>query len=172
MKILFIQTGGTIDKDYPKVVKAYHFEICEPAVGRILQKIKPAFEYDVISILKKDSMDLTDEDRQLILKTCLEASAKKILITHGTDTMVETARVLSEITDKAIILTGSARPERFANTDADVNVGTALGALNLAENGVYIAMNGRVYPWDKVQKDQSTGQFVASSLMQDSSAGL
>lgn len=164
MKILFIQTGGTIDKDYPKLVKAYHFEICDPAVTRILEKIKPVFDYDILSLLKKDSMDLTDEDRQLILETCKKTAYNKILITHGTDTMVETAKVLSEIQDKAIVLTGSARPERFGNTDADVNVGTALGALNLLENGVYIAMNGCIYPWNDVKKDQETGRFVRKNI--------
>lgn len=161
MKILFIQTGGTIDKDYPKLVKAYHFEICDPAVTRILEKIKPAFDYEIVSILKKDSMDLTDEDRALILKTCQETDAEKILITHGTDTMTQTAEVLASITNKTIVLTGSARPERFANTDADVNVGVALGALNMASSGVFIAMNGRVYAALEVQKDQTTGQFVS-----------
>lgn len=160
MKILFVQTGGTIDKDYPKLVKAYNFEICDPAVTRILEKIKPAFDYEIVSILKKDSMDLTDEDRSLILKTCQETDADKILITHGTDTMTQTAEVLAAITNKAIVLTGSARPERFANTDADVNVGVALGALNMVSNGVYIAMNGRVYSALEAQKDQTTGQFV------------
>lgn len=160
MKILFIQTGGTIDKDYPKLVKAYNFEICDPAVIRILEKIKPAFDYEILSLLKKDSMDLTDEDRALILKTCLETDADKILITHGTDTMTQTAEALANVRGKAIVLTGSARPERFANTDADVNVGLALGALNMVNEGVYIAMNGRVYNCKEVEKHQTTGQFV------------
>lgn len=164
MKILFIQTGGTIDKDYPKLVKAYHFEICDPAVTRILEKIKPVFDYEIVSLLKKDSMDLTDEDRQLILETCKKTDYDKILITHGTDTMVQTAEVLSAAKGKTIVLTGSARPERFGNTDADVNVGTALGALNLLENGVYIAMNGCVYPWNDVEKDQETGRFVRKNI--------
>jgi len=160
MKITFIQTGGTIDKDYPKLVKGYAFEIGEPAVKRILEKINPNFEYEIVSVLKKDSLDITDEDREKIYETCQKADSDKIIITHGTDTMIETAKKLSEIRNKVIILTGAMKPERFKGSDADFNLGTAVGAINVLENGVYIAMNGRVYPWDKVKRNSETGQFV------------
>lgn len=160
MKIKFIQTGGTIDKDYPKIKGGYAFEISEPAVRRILEKLNPAFEYEIVSILKKDSSDITGEDRKKILEACKNSSSSKIIITHGTDTMLETAKVLSVIKDKAIIITGAMKPERFSDSDATINVGAAIGAINVLENGIYIAMNGRILRWDKCKRDMKTGQFV------------
>ena len=160
MKLTFIQTGGTIDKDYPKTTKGYAFEIAEPAVKRILEKLNPAFEYEVISALKKDSLDITEQDREKILKVCKNTNSKKIIITHGTDTMLETAKVLSEIKDKTIIITGAMRPERFSNSDAPVTVGMAIGAVNVLESGIYIAMHGKILSWDKCKRDMKTGQFI------------
>ena len=159
MKILLIQTGGTIDKDYPKVWKAYNFEITDPAVIRILKQVNPAFEYRVESVLKKDSMDITDADRQQLYNFCAAAPEQHIVVTHGTDTMGVTAEVLSKLEGKTIVITGSARPERFSNSDAPFNVGVAIGALGAIEPGVYIAMNGLVTKWDQVHKDPETGIF-------------
>jgi len=160
MKFLFVQTGGTIDKDYPKTTKGYAFEISEPAVQRILEKINPAFEYEVLSALKKDSLDITEEDRKKIYEICKNSKINKIIITHGTDTMIETAKTLSSIKEKTIIITGAMRPERFTNSDASFNIGLALGALQSLNNGIYIAMHGKVYSWDKVKRDTKTGQFI------------
>jgi len=160
MKIVFIQAGGTIDKDYPKTRKGYAFEIAEPAVKRILEKVHPNFDFEVISLLKKDSLDMTDEDRAIIHQACLRADADKIVITHGTDTMIETARKLSGIKNKVIVLTGALKPEKFSDSDASFNVGAAVGAINLLTSGVYIAMNGRIFPWNKVKRDKQTGHFV------------
>lgn len=160
MRIVFIQTGGTIDKDYPRKDRGYAFEIGEPAVERIMQKVHPSFDYKVVSILKKDSLDITDNDREEIHKACLKADSKRILITHGTDTMIETAKKLSTIKNKVIILTGAIKPERFSDSDASFNVGTAIGALNVLDKGVYIAMNGRIYPWNEVERTKENGQFV------------
>jgi len=160
MKITFIQTGGTIDKDYPKLAKGYGFDIGEPAVKRILEKVNPNFGFEIISILKKDSLDITDEDREKIYEVCVKADSDKIIITHGTDTMIETAKKLSEIKNKVIILTGAMKPERFSDSDASFNIGTAIGAVNILENGVYIAMNGRIYSWDRCKRDLKTGQFI------------
>ena len=162
MHITFIQTGGTIDKDYPKTQKGDAFEITEPAVGRILEKLNPHFEYEIIPLLQKDSLEITAEDRELILQTCLAQNSQKIIITHGTDTLIQTAQKLSSIQDKAIVLVGAMRPERFSNSDAPVNIGLAIGAVNVLQKGVYIAMHGRVYPWYEVARDQNTGQFVSS----------
>ena len=92
MEILFIQTGGTIDKDYPRVHKGYTFEIKKPAVKRILKKINPSFEYEILPLLQKDSQEITDKERKLIVKTCADAKQKHIVITHGTDTMTATAK--------------------------------------------------------------------------------
>jgi L-asparaginase len=160
MKITFIQTGGSIDKDYPKSVKGYAFEIGEPAVKRILERFNPKFEYEIISILKKDSLDMNDKDREKILETCKKIRNDKIVITHGTDTMLETAKKLSKIKDKIVILTGATKPEKFSDSDASFNIGTAIGAVNALGNGVYIAMNGRVFNWEKCKRDLKTGQFI------------
>jgi len=160
MKILFIQTGGTIDKDYPKTKNGWAFEINEPAVKRILEKVNCSFNHSVISLLKKDSLEINDEDRSLILSKCKKAKESKIIITHGTDTMNITANYLKEIKNKTIIITGAMRPERFSNSDADVNLGVAIGAVQSLSNGIYIAMNGLVIPHYKVERDKDNGQFI------------
>jgi len=162
MKIVFIQAGGTIDKDYPRKQKGYAFEIGEPAVKRILEKIHPGFEFEVISLLRKDSLDMTKKDRDRILEACQKTDADKIVVTHGTDTMIETAKKLSKIRNKAIVLTGAMKPEKFFDSDASFNVGAAVGAINVLSSGVYIAMNGRVLSWDRVRRDERTGRFVES----------
>ncbi|HKZ95180.1 MAG TPA: asparaginase domain-containing protein [Candidatus Bathyarchaeia archaeon] len=162
MKIVFIQTGGTIDKDYPRTQKGYAFEIGKPAVERILQRVHPNFDFQIVSLLRKDSLDITKQDREKILEACRKADADKIVVTHGTDTMIETAKRLSDIKDKVMILTGALRPERFSDSDALFNVGTAIGAINVLTNGVYIAMSGRIYPWNEVRRDRKTGRFVES----------
>ena len=159
MKITFITTGGTIDKSYSKTRRTYNFDISEPSVNHILKIIEPNFEFEVVSLLKKDSLDMTDEDRQLIFDACAKAENNKIIITHGTDTIIETAKKLTELKDKLIVLVGSSQPERFKETDADFNVGMAVGAINVLRGGVHIAMNGRVYKWDECRKVNS-GHFM------------
>ncbi len=166
MKIVFIQAGGTIDKDYPRTLKGYAFEIGEPAVKRILEKAHPSFDSEVISLLRKDSLDLTEKHRNKILEACQKTAADKVVVTHGTDTMIETARKLSKIKNKAIVLTGAMKPEKFSDSDASFNVGGAVGALNVLSNGVYIAMNGRVLPWNEVKRDERTGRFEESRIAQ------
>ena len=160
MKILFFQTGGTIDKDYPKTKKGWAFEIDQPAVNRILAKLNPSFIYKTLSILKKDSLQISDEDRKLIHDQCVISVEDKIIITHGTDTIIETAKSLSDIENKTIILTGSLRPERFSNSDADINLGLAIGGVQSLNNGVYIALSGLIIPHDKITRDAKTDQFV------------
>ncbi len=160
MKILFIQTGGTIDKDYPLLTRGYPFEITEPAVQRILENINPAFDFEILPLLQKDSLDLTEEDREKILQACIDSAVNKIIITHGTDTIIETAQKLSQVKDKVIILTGAMRPERFSNSDAGFNIGVAIGAINVLDNGIYIAMNGKIFDYQKVARDSETGKFL------------
>lgn len=159
MKILIIQTGGTIDKDYPKTNKGYAFEIDEPAVKRVLENAFTGFEYEVVSLLKKDSLEITDEDRFYLKNYIQDSLANKILISHGSDTMPETARFLNNISGKSIVLTGAYRPERFSNSDAAFNIGVAIGALNTIEEGTFIAMNGLVFPASQVGKNTNTGMF-------------
>jgi len=160
MKILFIQTGGTIDKDYPKSTKGYAFEITEPAVTRIFNKIKPVFEFEILSLLQKDSLELNNNDRQKILDACLYSNEDKVIITHGTDTMIETAKFLSIIKDKTIVLTGATKPEKFKESDAEFNLGAAVGAIGVIHPGIYIAMNGRIFEYDKVKREEATGIFI------------
>ncbi|MCP4213875.1 MAG: asparaginase [bacterium] len=162
MKITFIQTGGTIDKDYPKTIQGYAFEISEPAVTRILEKLNPAFETEIITALRKDSMDITSEDRLNLKEICGNISNDKIIITHGTDTMIETADVLADIKEKTIVITGAMRPERFGNSDAPINVGIAIGAVTTLPHGVYIAMHGNVHKWDQITRDPQSNQFIAA----------
>ena len=144
MKILFIQTGGTIDKDYPKTSKGYAFEITTPAVERILKRARPGFEYEVLPLLQKDSLDISQDDRQLLKNTCIESPYDKIVITHGTDTIYETAVFLCGIPGKTIVLTGAFLPERFKDSDADFNLGMAVSAVNNSPEGIYVALSGLV----------------------------
>ena len=163
MKILFIQTGGTIDKEYPKLTKGYAFEIGEPAIKRILGRVSPAFDHEIVPLLQKDSLDITDEDRKKILEVCRNSKTSRIVITHGTDTMIETAKVLSEIDEKTIVITGAMRPEKFSDSDASFNVGVAIAGVQMLPHGVYVAMNGQIHKLDEVKRDQKSGQFIASS---------
>ena len=97
MKILFIQTGGTIDKDYPKNIGGYAFEISEPAIDRIMKKLNPSFEYEILPLIKKDSLDISEKDREMLFDVIQRSPYEKIIVTHGTDSMIETASFLSKI---------------------------------------------------------------------------
>ncbi len=160
MKITFIQTGGTIDKDYPKTKLGYAFEITAPAAHRILENANPSFKPEVITAFRKDSTEITLVDRRKLLKICKDTKNNKIIITHGTDTMLLSAKVLSVIKDKTIILTGAMRPEKFSNSDAPFNLGMAVGGVKVLPYGVYIAMHGQIIPWDLCWRNAS-GQFVS-----------
>ena len=159
MKILLIQTGGSIDKDYPKTKLGFAFEITDSAALRVLEKINPSFEYEFLSLFKKDSLLITNEDRIELYQVCKNAMSDKIIITHGTDTMIETAEILSDIKNKVIIITGSFRPEQLKNSDADFIIGVATGALNILKEGVYVAMNGCVFKHNEVSRDDN-GKFI------------
>jgi len=164
MKITFIQTGGTIDKEYPRSTGGYAFEITTPAVERILSVWSPVFEYEIIPLLQKDSMEITDSDRELLLRTCRDLGNDRIIITHGTDTLLETASVLSKVGGgKKVVLCGARIPERFKDSDAAVNIGVAIGAVQMLDPGVYIAMNGEVHSWDEVVRDENTGKYHAGT---------
>ncbi|MEL6987744.1 MAG: asparaginase domain-containing protein [Bacteroidota bacterium] len=159
MKITFIATGGTIDKDYPKQIKGYAFEFGEPAVQRILKGWKPNFEFEVLCPFQKDSLEITEKDREALMHCIKNCNADRFIITHGTDTMIETGKFLSEhISTKKIIITGAMRPERFSNSDAKVNVGGAVAALQVVEDGVYIFMSG-ILKLANVMKRSEEGLF-------------
>lgn len=145
MRILFIQTGGSIDKDYipTKNNHGYAFTIEEPAVGRILHKAKiPETDYRILECLRKDSLDINDKDRQSIMDAVAAAEEDFIIITHGTDTIEVTARLLLSIPYKTIVLTGSMLPEVMKDSEADFNIGMAIGVVLSEEPGVYIILNG------------------------------
>lgn len=161
MQILFLQTGGTIDKDYPQKNHGYAFEIDEPAYNRILERVEKGFEYKVKTLMRKDSLELTDEDREKVKQECEACDFDKIIITHGSDTLPETARYIGSIPGKAIVLTGAYRPERFSNSDADFNLGVAVGLLNILDTGTFIAMNGKVFEPSRCGKNPQTGLFEA-----------
>lgn len=160
MKIIFIQTGGTIDKDYPHTTKGWAFEFGEPATTRVLEKLNPSFEYEILTAFQKDSLEITDEDRKKLADLVTTQSADKIIVTHGTDTMIETATYLSEtIKNKLVIITGAMRPEQFSNSDAPINIGCAIAAANLLQEGIYIAMHGAVKSHNEIKRDLETGKY-------------
>jgi L-asparaginase len=160
MKIKVFTAGGTVDKMYSEAKGTLNFSFGKQAIKEIAEsKVRFNFEYDIESLLAKDSLEMTDEDRELIRRACEASPEDKILITHGTDTMIDTARVLSTIPNKVIALTGASQPYKFRESDAEFNIGVAIGALNALKRGVYICMNGRVYDWDKCEK-RADGLFV------------
>lgn len=161
MKIKVLTAGGTIDKIYSESKGTLNFSFSGKQAFKELgeNKIKLNFEYDIESVLAKDSLEMDEKDRQLIKKACESATENQILVTHGTDTIIDTAKVLSTIPNKVIVLTGASQPYKFRESDAEFNIGVAIGALNVLQGGVHVVMNGRVYKWDKCEK-RSDGWFV------------
>lgn len=157
MTLRIFTTGGTIDKVYFDAKSEY--EVGEPVVGRILHDAGVTFDFTVKELLKKDSLDLTDDDRAAIRAAVEADPAERILITHGTDTMPETGRALVGIPGKTIVLTGSLSPARFQSSDAVFNIGCAIGAVQSLPPGVYVAMNGRVFKADRVRKNRQANRF-------------
>jgi len=155
--LLIITTGGTIDKMY--FDDKSDFQVGDPQIGRMLEEMGVAFDFQVIPILRKDSLHLTDTDRALICATIAAQPARHVLITHGTDSMIATANALTDIKDKTIVLTGALSPARFRGSDAEFNIGTAVGAVQSLPAGVYIAMNGRIWNPAKVRKNVQANRF-------------
>ncbi len=157
--LTIVTTGGTIDKIY--FDDKSNFQIGAPQIGDILKHIGVAFAFDVIPIMRKDSLHISDDDRELLKRTIEAQASRHILVTHGTDTMVETARVLQNIADKVIVLTGALNPALFRESDAVFNIGMAVGAVQTLPNGVYIAMNGRIWNPQQVRKNRDANRFEA-----------
>ncbi|MEO9600091.1 asparaginase domain-containing protein [Parasphingorhabdus sp.] len=152
-------TGGTIDKVYFDALSEY--QIGATALPDMLQENNVFVAHRVTQLMRKDSLELTDADRAAIHDAVAASDADKILVTHGTDTMVDTARVLSGIAGKTIVLTGSMQPASLRVSDAQFNVGFALAATQTLPHGVYIAMNGEVFDPAKTHKDRSARRFVS-----------
>ena len=157
MFIRFITTGGTIDKIYFDALS--QFEVGESQIQHILSEGLVTFDYAVEPLLHKDSLELTADDRQKLHDFIAADDARHFVITHGTDTMAETARVLADLSDRTIVLTGALTPARFRTTDAIFNVGMATAAVQLARPGVYIAMSGQVFPAKRVRKNREENRF-------------
>lgn len=157
MFIRFISTGGTIDKIYFDAMS--QFEVGDSQVEFILTEGLAAFDYDVVSLFRKDSLEFTDEDRTKLREFIETDDAANFVITHGTDTMVQTAAAIGRIADKSVVLTGALSPARFKGTDAVFNVGLAVAAVQLVAPGVYIAMNGQIFAADDVRKNREKNRF-------------
>jgi L-asparaginase len=161
--ILILTTGGTIDKEYFDAASCY--EIGATMIPRLLEigRVRRAFK--VRDLMRKDSLDLTLSDREVILKAVVNSNHSKIIIVHGSDTMTQTAQYLQVITDRTIVLVGALLPARFSDSDAPFNLGMAFVAAQIAPAGVWITMNGTIFPADKVRKDRVAHAFVSTGRL-------
>lgn len=157
MDVKIFTTGGTIDKVYFDAKSAY--EVGDPQIVDILREANVTINWELETLFRKDSLDLTEADRAVIAEKVRQASCPRILITHGTDTMIETAKALQGIPGKTIVLVGSLSPARFKSSDAAFNIGFALAAVQTLPLGVYIAMNGRIFHPDRVRKNREANRF-------------
>lgn len=152
-------TGGTFDKDYDYVTGQLYFK--DTHLPSMLKRGRSTVKVDTRTLMMIDSLDMTEADREIIAHQCDRSDSDKILITHGTDTMVETAQFLAEKKlPKTIVITGALIPYAFGgSSDGFFNLGSALAFAQTLTHGVYIVMNGRYFEWDKVEKNRSTGFF-------------
>ncbi len=157
MPIEIFTTGGTIDKIYFDAKSS--FEIGAPQIGELLRDANLTIDYRITPLLRKDSLDLDNVDRELIKSAVVTSAASWIVITHGTDTMIETAQWLRGLTNKTIVLTGSMQPARFRFTDAIYNISSAITAVQLLPAGVWIAMNGKLFDPEKARKNFELNRF-------------
>ena len=158
MSITIFVTGGTFDKEYNEIEGNLFFRTTH--LQEMLRSGRCDLDLEINTLMMKDSLDMTDDDRNIILENCINSRGNKIVITHGTDTMVETARLLANaIHDKTIILTGAIIPIRFGSSDGLFNLGSSLAFVQFLPPGVYISMNGRYFDWDNVTKNKKTGMF-------------
>jgi len=163
MKIKIFVTGGTFDKEYNEIKGELFFK--DTHLHEMLNMGRCRVSLDIRTLMMIDSLDMTDEDRNIILENCKNAKEDKILITHGTDTMIETAKLLAGmINNKTIVLTGAMIPYKFGSSDGLFNLGSALAFVQTLPIGVYIAMNGRYFHWNRVKKNKDLGEFEEIEL--------
>ena len=160
MKIKILATGGTFDKIYYDAKSDFH--IGEPMATPLLEEANVTFDYEVESILQKDSLDIDDDDREIIRQKVQADDCDKIVITHGTDTLVDTAMRLLDIEDKTIVITGAMQPARMRYSDAAYNLGFATSAVQLLKPGIYVAMNGRIFDPGTTKKNVEQSRFESS----------
>lgn len=158
MAIRIFITGGTFDKEYDEITGKLYFK--DTHMRDILELGRAHIDVNIRTIMMIDSLEMTDSDRRLILNNCINAEEDQIIITHGTDTMAETAKILANGNlEKTIVLTGAMIPIKFGSSDGLFNIGSALGFVQSLPRGVYIAMNGKYFEYDKVKKNKTTGVF-------------
>ncbi len=158
--ILVLTTGGTIDKIYFDAKSS--FEVGSSITGQLLAQAHVKTGFVIEELMRKDSLDLTPTDLEIIRRAVTDSPHRRIVITHGTDTMTDTAATLADIQDRTIVMTGALAPARFAESDAVFNLGMAFGAVQSMPPGVYIAMNGTVFDAGRVRKDRDLNAFVAT----------
>jgi L-asparaginase len=159
MTIKLLITGGTFDKEYDEVHGTLKFK--DTHIHEMLKLGRCHLDIKVRTVMMIDSLEMTDEDRELIVRNCRKSPEAKIVVTHGTDTMSETAKALGEarIEGKTIVLTGAMIPYAFGSSDGLFNLGSALSFVQTLPHGVYVAMHGTVFPWDNVRKIRQLGVF-------------
>jgi len=155
--LVIVTTGGTIDKIYFDDKST--FQIGAPQIGEILEALGVAFSFDVVPVMRKDSLHIDDADRAQMRAAIEKQTHRHILVTHGTDTMVETAQALAGLAGKVVVLTGALNPALFKGSDAVFNIGCAVGAVQTLPDGVYIAMNGRIWDPSRVRKNRDANRF-------------
>ena len=159
--LAILTCGGTFDKVYYDALSDY--SIGAPCAPDILDEAGMQDGWELIEVMRKDSLDMTDDDRQTLCTAAASCRASRLVVIHGTDTMAESAAVLADIPDKTIVLTGAMNPARFRQTDAPFNLGFAMAAALTADPGTYIAMGGRLYPHDEVKKNREQGRFESTT---------
>ncbi len=158
MQIRLFVTGGTFDKEYNELNGKLFFE--DTHIPEMLDLGRCKLDVNMRTLMMIDSLEMTADDRAIIVHNCLQCEEDKIVITHGTDTMVETAAMLAAaITDKTIVLTGAMIPYKFGSSDGLFNLGAALAFVQTLPNGIFIAMNGHYFPWNNVRKNKELGLF-------------
>lgn len=158
MPLHVFTTGGTIDKVYFDAKSDY--EVGEPQIAHILREANVTIDYEVTTLLRKDSLDMTEADRELVAEHVQRTDSRHIVVTHGTDTMVQTGRVLKGVAEsKTVVLVGSLNPARFKDSDAVFNIGFAVAAAQTLPSGVYVAMNGQIFDPEDVRKNREENQF-------------
>jgi L-asparaginase len=158
MSIRILVTGGTFDKEYNERTGQLFFK--DTHVAEMLRLGRSRVEVSIRSVMMIDSLEMTDTDRGLIVQNCLQSEENRIVITHGTDTMAETAAAVArEVSGKTVVLTGAMIPYAFGSSDGLFNLGSALSFAQVLPAGVYIAMNGKCFPWDRVRKNRERGEF-------------
>ena len=158
MAIRIFITGGTFDKEYNELNGQLYFK--DTHLSDLLELGRSKVPVEIRTLMMVDSLEMTDEDRQLIVYQCNNCDEEQIVITHGTDTMADTAKVIAqEVKDKTIILTGAMIPIKFGSSDGLFNLGSALAFAQTLPRGVYVAMNGRCFNWNNVRKNKQTGVF-------------